>query len=1236
MTRAAHQSINRRNNDRQAAGNLAGETRPVVQAAISTERSIGALGYVRTIAQLGIQIAEALEHAHDQGVVHRDIKPSNIILDRRQNVWITDFGLARIESNPGLTNTGDLLGTLRYMSPEQSMGKQLALDHRTDIYSLGVTLYELLTLHPAVDGKDRQQILHQIACREAKPPRQLNSAVPMELATIVLKAISKNANDRYDSAQAFADDLHCFLDHKPIAARRPTMVQRINKWSHRHPTILWSASILMLIVTVGSVFSAALIYSANNRTQQALTQSQENFNEAQRQTDRAEQNLDRALEAVENLLWRVGESKLANIPGSEQLRKKLLEDARAICQSFVDDQSQDPRVQLRSAGALTSLGTIQLELGNDKAAEEAFKNAIENFEGWIGENPNHNLVHRGQQNLAGAYLNLGNLYVKLANYDEAIAMYQTVLDPDQQFGEAIERSDNPEIRLLRGMGYRNFATALLKLNRNEGAETACKKAIETLTDLVNQDPADPDVQVKLGWAYAGLGESLQNRQDPKNAIANYEKAISIFRKWSAKSNDVPWAKSTLAGTLRNCAVLVGTGKTKQLDRAELLFNEALSIFRHLADQSPDVPDYRASLTQTYLQFAGLYREINNYDKSLEMLSEAAITQRLLVDAFPTRPDYRADLSHLLNDYSGMLDLTGHGEKSSEARLESVEHCEILVQTFPDVINYRSNLVKNYYGLASDLQRKGKAEEGEVVLVKAMPIATRLVEEFPESATYRMQLSDIHSQRANNLVDLDHSDLAVEQLRMALSLTQQTLNEDPENLEFQEKRINQRFNLAAQMPKNSPAELEAARQIFQDNLAFREKLIEQHPANPIYRFNYASCHVNLARTYRLTDRLPLAAKHFETALQIVQELLPTHPNPFVKNSIADYALQLSQVYADIGNVEKAMAILSEVATSVTEFLDAADASEPLMRTTIDIAIFARKLNQPDQSRKLLEHVVAAAKRSLGPDHELTLSATNSLGMTYESLLQWQSAIDCYRFIIDARDKVYTAEPANNQNSLMLGGAYCNRGNANVSLGNLDTAISDYNTAIDTLEAIDDSETMVLTFLTNSFQGRADAHRKSGQFAQSFADCDHALELATDDLRKSELQLERSKSLAQQGDYLGAARLADAVYTECDTDQLAFHAASVFAIAAGMALDDEKLTDADQLAKFAAYCNRSFELLEIARTNEYFDNARAVDELVHDSDWDAIRDDPRYRALSDWIDKNLETRSGDKDEDPPPDD
>ena len=169
-----------------------------------------------------MQVAGTLQYAHEQGILHRDVKPSNLLLDTRGTVWVADFGLAKTDDQQNLTHSGDVLGTLRYMSPEAFNGKA---DARGDVYSLGVTLYELAALHPAYDEKDRPQLVKQIATTE--PPRldKLNLDVPRDLATVIHKAIDRDPDHRYQTAAELAADIQRFLDDEPIRARRPSLLE---------------------------------------------------------------------------------------------------------------------------------------------------------------------------------------------------------------------------------------------------------------------------------------------------------------------------------------------------------------------------------------------------------------------------------------------------------------------------------------------------------------------------------------------------------------------------------------------------------------------------------------------------------------------------------------------------------------------------------------------------------------------------------------------------------------------------------------------------------------------------------------------------------------------------------------------------------------------------------------------------------------------------------------------------
>jgi Flp pilus assembly protein TadD len=239
-----------------------------VRAAVSTLRAPRDRDHFRRVAELGAQAAQALDHAHALGIVHRDVKPANLMVDGRGGLWVTDFGLAHIQSDTRLTATGDLVGTLRYMSPEQALSRRVVVDHRTDVYSLGATLYELLTLEPAVTGTDRQELLRQIAFADPTPPRRLNRAVPADLETIVLKAMEKNAIDRYATAKELADDLQRFLADKPIRARPVGVAKRMRGWGQRHPATV--AAMAAALLAAVAVLSGGIGWVANDHAARAV------------------------------------------------------------------------------------------------------------------------------------------------------------------------------------------------------------------------------------------------------------------------------------------------------------------------------------------------------------------------------------------------------------------------------------------------------------------------------------------------------------------------------------------------------------------------------------------------------------------------------------------------------------------------------------------------------------------------------------------------------------------------------------------------------------------------------------------------------------------------------------------------------------------------------------------------------------------------------------------------------
>ncbi|WP_052315664.1 WD40 repeat domain-containing serine/threonine protein kinase, partial [Singulisphaera acidiphila] len=212
--------------------------------------------YAWSVAHIGVQVADALEHADGQGILHRDIKPSNLLLDLSGTVWLTDFGLAKTSGSADLTHTGDLLGTLRYLAPERFQGRT---DVRGDIYALGLTLYELLVLRPAFADHGEERLILQITSGD--PPRLdvVDPDLPRDLVTIVHKAIAKDPCDRYQTPGALAEDLRRFLEDRPIVARQAGAVERSWRWCRRNPGLAVSAGSTAIALMTAALL--ALLYA---------------------------------------------------------------------------------------------------------------------------------------------------------------------------------------------------------------------------------------------------------------------------------------------------------------------------------------------------------------------------------------------------------------------------------------------------------------------------------------------------------------------------------------------------------------------------------------------------------------------------------------------------------------------------------------------------------------------------------------------------------------------------------------------------------------------------------------------------------------------------------------------------------------------------------------------------------------------------------------------------------------
>ncbi|MCU0728347.1 MAG: serine/threonine-protein kinase [Planctomycetes bacterium] len=356
--------------------------------------------YFRRVAKLGMFVARALAHAHLRGILHRDIKPSNIMLDRTGAVWVTDFGLAKLLDREDLTTTGDAVGTVRYMAPEQFLGH---VDERSEIYSLGLTLHELLTLRPAFGDRQHAALMKKKLAGAPPSPRSLAPHLPRDLETIVCKACALEPRHRYLRAADLEDDLRRFLEGQPVAARRTRPPERLWRWARRNPVVaaLGSVTALLLVVAV-LVFAVSnrrtrraldLVAEEKSRVEEALRKLEEESEKAvasatlaKKESARAEENLGVALLAFDRILRNLSSR---GAPGSLDLvldrevsgvtpaDVELLTTLLDFFERFADRNQVD--LGAESARALTQVGDIQRKLGRLPDSIASYRKALDAF-----------------------------------------------------------------------------------------------------------------------------------------------------------------------------------------------------------------------------------------------------------------------------------------------------------------------------------------------------------------------------------------------------------------------------------------------------------------------------------------------------------------------------------------------------------------------------------------------------------------------------------------------------------------------------------------------------------------------------------------------------------------------------------------------------------------------------------------------------------------------------------------
>ncbi len=661
---------------------------------LSTQHSHDRSEYCQAIARLGRQAAEALHHAHEYGVVHRDIKPSNLMVDGQAKLWITDFGLARIQSSPGVTITGDVVGTLRYMSPEQAAGQHALVDTRTDIYGLGATLYELLTLRPAFPGEDRHGVLRDIAEKEPVPPRTLNPAIPVDLETIVLQAMSKSRDARYQAAQALADDLDRFLQGKPTLARRPTVVDRTAKWMKRHRSLVAVSALFLVTISLVSTLAALRIAREQERTEAALAEAEQNLVQANANFTQARRVVDRfGIQLAD---------QLQTTPGTERLRQQLLIETLRYYREFASQIDGQLGVQDQLAMTYLKSGVVTAKLGADRKAMAEYQAAQQIMEQLLQEDPTNTHLKSqlalSRNNMALLLAAAGNIPSAQQEFDRAIADQQQLVATDPS---------NAEFAGQLAESYVNLGTLLGETDQMDAAVRSLYKAIEILQVTHEARPAKVDVARSLAMAYNNLGY-LERGADLNAAQQAASRAVELLER-SCRGQSTP------ADCLADLSLCYGNlaaiqNAAEQATAALATYQRAIALGESLVRTSPGVVRHRSDLAANLNNVALLQIQTGNTSAANEAFARANQLFAGLLEDYPDQLAYASGWAALLNNQGLALAKLERYDDAIGAYEQAVKVQNHVWLQLSDSEAVRDALSRIYYNYGQALKNSGRINE----------------------------------------------------------------------------------------------------------------------------------------------------------------------------------------------------------------------------------------------------------------------------------------------------------------------------------------------------------------------------------------------------------------------------------------------------------------------------------------------------------------------------------------------
>jgi serine/threonine protein kinase len=800
--------------------------------------------------ELFLPVCEAIQHSHQKGIIHRDIKPSNVLVamyDDHAVPKVIDFGVAKatgqsLTDMSVVTGFGALVGTPEYMSPEQASLNNMDIDTRSDVYSLGVLLYELLSGHTPVDRKSLEKAaiyeilrivrdvdaprlsaklssidtLPNVAANRKTEPRKLTNIFRGELDWVLQKALEKDRSRRYATANGLARDIQRYLADEIVEARPPSTAYRLTKFVRHHKGQVLAASLVFLALMAGMAGTTWGLFRAEER--------------------RVEAERARANEATQRVIAEANEAKAIEAK-EEEARQRTLADA----------------AKMRA-----------IEFKN-KALQALRATTSEDVEKLIGEKKELTANER-------AYL-------------EAIAKRW------QAF--AAQEGTDLEARSLSGEGHFRVADLWDILGKQEESVDELEKAETVYSKLMEEFPASVESSMSLASTYNNLGMWLKNLGRNEESLDKYLKGLAIQKKLTAEYPDDPDHREGLANTYSNLAVYY-EALGKSLEASES-FRESLLLEEKLVADFPGRTIYRKNLATTFSNLGSTLMKNGKLDEAREQCRKGLAIREKLLSEFPKQLEFQKDLAASLNNYSNLLSLMGNTTESVEQVRKSVAISKKLSMDYPSIPSYSESLARSYSNMGIELVKLRKSNEAESAYRNALEIKENLARDFPKVPEYQQELAVTHRKLGELLARRDKDREALEQYRKGLTVIEKLALEHTNVPDYQRDLAATCYVLGNFVNdfKDGPKRSEP---YYRLALSTYEKLTAEFPEQRLYRDDIAKVHYELGNALFSMQKRAEAEEQYLKGIAVREKLVLDFPD------YPDYRVDLTKRYVSFAEMK----------------------------------------------------------------------------------------------------------------------------------------------------------------------------------------------------------------------------------------------------------------------------------------------------------------------------------------------